>query len=98
MLPITPYLQKGSGHTLNLIWDNPETDFESKDDVYYNYTVRVSVTDGYQLTEHLAVEAHNQSVIKSVNLTSLECKHVDVEVSLPGNCEDKRISGVLLKS
>ena len=68
------------------------------DYVYYNYAVRVSVTDGYQLTEHLYVEVHKQLVIMSLNLTGFECKNVDVEVSLPGNCEDKRISGVLLIS
>ena len=44
------------------------------------------------------MEAHKQLVITSLNLTGFECKNVDVGVSLQRNCEDKRISGVLLIS
>ena len=99
VLPIiTPSLQKGTGDTLVLMWRNPISTFREVDEVYYNYTIVVNVTNGYQLTRSLDVESHIRVTHMSINLTGHECKHVEIRVSLPGNCEDKIISGSLLIS
>ena len=99
VLPIQPYLEKGKGDTLNLYWTNPHTTFTSREAVYYHYKIRVNVTDGYYTTLTYSSEAHNKiSRYEGLNLTGLECKHVEVAISLPGNCQEKTVSGALLIS
>ena len=99
VLPIQPYLEKGKGDTLNLYWTNPHTTFTSKEAVYYHYKIRVNVTDGYHTTLNYYSEAHNPIArYEGFNLTGLECKHVEVAISLPGNCQEKTVSGALLIS
>ena len=97
-LPIFPTLQKGNNQTLNLVWENPSTSFEDSNDVYYNYTIKMNVADGYQITLSHDVEAHNTLSVVSLELWGHECKQVNISISLPGNCEDKKISGSLLIS
>ena len=99
-LPIFPKLQQGNRHSLNLSWENPRhpySDFNDEDNVYYNYTIVVTAKDGYQETLSLDVESHN-TPIKLLELAGHECQHLTISISLPGNCEDKQISGYLLIS
>ena len=56
------------------------------------------MTDGNQTTEIYPLEAHQPGANKSIDLTGLECKPVEVAISLPGNCEEKKILGALLIS
>ena len=66
---------------------------------YYNYQISVNVTDGYETTFSYSSEVMSPEVrYEGLNLTSLECKHVEVAISLPGNCEEKTASGALLIS
>ena len=95
MLPIQPSLTKGDGQTLNVTWENPLTTFEDKDDVYYNYSIIVNITDSHQQVIPHDVEAHVRTASRSIDLTGLECSRVDVGISLPGNCRDQEISGYL---
>lgn len=99
MLPISPTLQKGNNTTLNLSWENPNTTFKDEHDVYYNYTVRVNVSDGYTTTLSVDIEAHTpKTTLVLPDLTGLQCKQVDIGISLPGNCAERKISGSLLIS
>ena len=98
MLPIEALLEKGIGDTLNFIWVNPNTSFIDIDDAYYNYSIVVNVTGGYQVSESYDVEAHIRTTHMSINMSGFECKRVDVSISLPGNCEDKKFFGSLLIS
>jgi hypothetical protein len=90
MLPISPILTKGDNNTLSLTWENPSTTFEDDDDVYFNYTVGINITGGNQYNQTYAVEAH-ETPHRILYLS--ECQHFDISISLPGNCEDKKISG-----
>ena len=66
---------------------------------YYNYQILVNVTDGYETTFSYFSEVMNPEVkYEGLNLTGLECKHVEVAIFLPGNCEKKTASGALLIS
>ena len=99
VLPIQPSLEKGEDDTLAISWDNPSTTLNRDSEVYYNYQFRVNVTDGYQTTLNYSAEAHNKIArYEGLNLTGLECKHVEVAISLPGNCQEKTVSGALLIS
>ena len=91
VLPVSPVLQKGSNDSsLSLIWDNPSLTDDG--DVYFNYTVRVNIKGGDQYSLSYNVESH-ETPIKTLYL--FECQQVDISVSLPGNCEAKKISGLL---
>ena len=97
-LPVFPILEKGrNDSTLTLTWENPQSTYIDVDDVYFNYTVTVNITaaGGHYyntLSYKLDVESHE----KPNTLVYLsECQLVDISISLPGNCEDKKISGSL---
>ena len=92
-LPIFPVLERGrNGSTLTLTWDNPHTTFVDDDNVYFNYTVSVNTTEGLHYTQRYDVESHDKP---NIHLHLSECQHVDISISLPGNCEDKKITGSL---
>ena len=94
-LPIFPVLGKGmNDSTLTLTWENPRSTFLDVHDVYFNYTVNVNITGGHHstLSYKLDVESHEEP---STSVYLSECQHVDISILLPGNCEDKKISGSL---
>ena len=94
VLPINPYLKKRDS-SLHLIWMNP---FTSDENAAYNFMVKVYVTDGYQSIMSYNLKASQLWVNFTLNLTGLECKHVEDAISLPGNCQEKTVSGALLIS
>ena len=97
VLPISPILHKENNTTLNLSWENPITTFNDGHDVYYNYTVRVNVTDGYTVTLSVDIEAHiPKTSLLLPDLAGLQCKQVNIGIALPGNCAERKISGSLL--
>ena len=83
-------MTKGDNNTLSLTWNNTRTSFKDDDDVYFNYTVGINITGGNQYNQTYAVEAHETP---HIILHLSECQHFDISISLPGNCEDKKISG-----
>ena len=98
VLPVRPSLQKGDGESLIVKWENPSTTFESQNNVYYHYEIRVEAENGYQSTIQYSLEAHQQWARKIIPLTGLECQQLNISISLPGNCREKTIPGVLLIS
>ena len=60
--------------------------------------IEISVTDGYQSNQSYQLMASQPWANISLNLTGLECKHVEVAISLPGSCQEKTVSGALLIS
>ena len=100
VLPIQLSLEKGEeANSLTILWKNPTTSSSNVQADYYNYQILVNVTDSYETTFSYSSEVMNPEVrYKGLNLTGLECKHVEVTISLPGNCEGKTASGALLIS
>ena len=96
-IPVSPTLHKTSKHGLNLSWEHPNSDFKEGDNVYFNYTVVVVGEDGYHQTWSLDVESHIPPKL-SLDLTGQECKHLNISISLPGNCEAKQQTAALLIS
>lgn len=78
-----------------LSWDNIATDFDNGDFAYYNYTIRVNVTNGYFTTLNLSVSVLEQHMNIPVNLTGQECQPVEIAISMPGNCEPNILHGSL---
>ena len=100
VLPIQPSLEKGEeANSLTILWKNPIISSSNVQADYYNYQISVNVTDGYETTFSYSSGVKDPEVkYKGLNLTGLECKHVEVTISLPGNCEEKTASGALLTS
>ena len=94
VLPIHPYFEKGDS-SLHLIWMNPYT---SNKNAAYDFEIKINVTDGYQSNQSYQLMASQSCATITLNLTGLECKHVEVAISLPGNCQEKTVSGALLIS
>ena len=72
--------------------------FTTPESVAYDFKVKVNVMDGYKSISSYKLMAFHLWANITLNLTGLECKHVEVAVSLPGNCQEKTVSGVLLIS
>ena len=99
VLPIQPSLEKGEANSLTILWKNPIISSSNVQADYYNYQITVNVTDGYETTFSYSSGVKDPEVkYGGLNLTGLECKHVEVTISLPGNCEEKTASGALLTS
>ena len=96
VLPIDPHLRKGDNNSLHLIWENPynTSDYPAT----YDFEIKINVTDGYQSNQSYHLRASQPQANITLNLTGLECKHVEVAISLPGNCTEKTVSGALLIS
>ena len=82
VLPVWPSLQKGDGESLIVKWENPSTTFESQNNVYYHYEIRVEAENGYQSTIEYLLEAHQEWARKIIPLTGLECQQLNISVSL----------------
>ena len=63
--------------------------------MYFNYTVVVVGEDGYRQMLSLDVESHIPPQLP-LDLTGQECKHLNISISLPGNCEAKQQTAALL--
>ena len=72
--------------------------FTSDENAAYDFKVKVNVTDGYKSIMFYKLMASQLWANVTLNLTGLECKHVEVAISLPGNCPEKTVSGALLIS
>ena len=72
--------------------------FTSDENAAYDFKVKVNVTDGYKSIMSYQLMASQLWTNVTLNLTGLECKHVEVAISLPGNCQEKTVSGALLIS
>ena len=64
----------------------------------YDFEIKINVTDGYQINRSYQLMAYQPRANITLNLTGLECKHMEVAISLPGNCQEKTVSGALLIS
>ena len=94
-IPVSPTLHRTSKHGLDLTWDHPNSNFKEGDDVYFNYTVVVVGEDGYHQIWSLDVESHIPPRLH-LDLVGQECKHLNIGISLPENCEAKQQTTALL--
>ncbi|CAI8043159.1 hypothetical protein GBAR_LOCUS23946 [Geodia barretti] len=60
VLPFQLFLEKGKGENFTISWNNPPTTFTSIDNINYEYSIRVNVTDGPQTTYTYQSEAHDE--------------------------------------
>lgn len=101
VLPIQPSLVRditSSADKLTLTWDNPPSTFGDIHEVFFNYSIMVNVTGGYNTTLNYSLEVHEERANISIDLSGQECKQVEVAISLPGTCQERRVFGMLLKS
>ena len=97
MLPIIPTLQIVDKLDINLTWKNPPNTYDDSHEVFYNYTVVVLMENGNQTTWNHDVESHETAKLSLGQLLfGQECKHMVINISLPGNCEAKQLQMSLL--
>ena len=94
-LPIFPFVDPFNKTALDITWELPVYQNLNFVDTF-NYTATIYWPDDNIRVHDIFVNASSEIPMVVLNLEGYECQEINVEISMPGNCEPYTLTAALL--